>query len=264
MRERGAKINPSLGLYPDPQAGRGLIATGELEPDEALLFIPPRLQLRWWRGTEAEAAVGAAWEPPSEQLALQELVAAEVPASMWDFRLTCLLLAAQRPEGALRAAWGAYVDALPSSPPELPLLWTGGRLDEAGKKYPRVAEEASKRVVVLRAIASGLERRKADTERLFGGPVSSQDLAEAYCYACSRAVRVEGGVMAPILDLANHSARPNCALATGKGGVLALVAQRRVESGEPLSISYGPASDAQLLLDYGFTLPEGVNPYGDN
>ena len=91
MRERGAKINPSLGLYPDPQAGMGLIATGELEPDEALLFIPPRLQLRWWRGTEAEAAVGAAWEPPSEQLALQELVAAEVPASMWDFRLTCLL-----------------------------------------------------------------------------------------------------------------------------------------------------------------------------
>ena len=67
MRERGAKINPSLGLYPDPQAGMGLIATGELEPDEALLFIPPRLQLRWWRGTEAEAAAAAQRTPQQRQ-----------------------------------------------------------------------------------------------------------------------------------------------------------------------------------------------------
>lgn len=126
------------------------------------------------------------------------------------------------------------------------------------------SRQATKRLVVLRAIANSLSQKGEATVRLFGGPVESRDLATAYCYVSSRAVRVSGGLMAPLLDLANHSADPNCAIATGSGGVVAVVAQKKVEAGTPVTISYGPASDAQLLLDYGFTLPEGTNPFGAN
>ena len=133
MRARGAKINPSVSLYADPGAGMGLVATRALERDEALMLLPPRTQLRW---AEQEADVLSA-----KQGELQALVAGEVPPNLWDFRLACLLLASQREGGAMRADWGVYADSLPLQVPDLPILWTGARLDAIKDKYPHCAEE---------------------------------------------------------------------------------------------------------------------------
>jgi len=67
------------------------------------------------------------------------------------------------------------------------------------------------------------------------------------------------GALAPLLDAFNHALRPNVAPAAVEAGRYVLRASRAVARGEELSVPYGgggPLSNARLLFDYGFCLPD--------
>ncbi|GLC37013.1 hypothetical protein PLESTB_001401600 [Pleodorina starrii] len=68
-------------------------------------------------------------------------------------------------------------------------------------------------------------------------------------------------VLAPVVDLANHSNDPNCViqLTTDRSRVV-LLPQRPVAAGEPLTVDYGfDRSSLELMTDYGFVA--SANPY---
>ncbi|GFR40622.1 hypothetical protein Agub_g1204, partial [Astrephomene gubernaculifera] len=61
-------------------------------------------------------------------------------------------------------------------------------------------------------------------------------------------------VLAPVVDLANHSSDPNCVvqLTTDRSRVV-LLPRRAIKAGEPLTVDYGFArSSLELMADYGF------------
>jgi hypothetical protein len=79
----------------------------------------------------------------------------------------------------------------------------------------------------------------------------------------SRAFRVRGpshpAAMLPLIDLCNHSFRPNCEVKpSGQGGVQ-LLSLRQLLPGEPLLINYGSLPNDFLLMDYGFLVED--NPH---
>ncbi|KAG1711006.1 hypothetical protein DVH05_013726 [Phytophthora capsici] len=81
----------------------------------------------------------------------------------------------------------------------------------------------------------------------------------AYSMVSSRAFKVADAsepTLLPVIDMANHAAEnPAAHIVKTESGSFQLVALRKVEKNEPVTISYGDLSNAQLLCRYGFVLP---------
>ena len=70
----------------------------------------------------------------------------------------------------------------------------------------------------------------------------------------------DGQVMVPGIDLADHNPNPTCHLIQDRNNTFfSLIANKKIEIGDSLTINYGPLSSDELLSDYGFTVDE--NPY---
>ncbi|KAL3671656.1 hypothetical protein V7S43_003568 [Phytophthora oleae] len=84
----------------------------------------------------------------------------------------------------------------------------------------------------------------------------------AYSMVSSRAFKVADTsepTLLPVIDMANHAAEnPVAHIVKTESGSFQLVALRKVEKNEPVTISYGDLSNAQLLCRYGFVLPSLV------
>ena len=70
----------------------------------------------------------------------------------------------------------------------------------------------------------------------------------------------DGQVMVPGVDLADHNPYPSCSVTEDvtKESFL-LVASKKIQKGEALTINYGPLSSDELLSDYGFTVDNNPN-----
>uniref|UniRef100_H3GBJ5 Jacalin-type lectin domain-containing protein n=1 Tax=Phytophthora ramorum TaxID=164328 RepID=H3GBJ5_PHYRM len=81
----------------------------------------------------------------------------------------------------------------------------------------------------------------------------------AYSIVSSRAFTVadvQEPTLLPVIDMANHTAEdPVAHIVETEAGSFQLTALRKAEKGEPVTISYGNLSNAQLLCRYGFVLP---------
>ena len=79
--------------------------------------------------------------------------------------------------------------------------------------------------------------------------------------ASSRAFKILGDQpsMLPLIDLCNHSFKPNCELRGSQDGTASLVASQDIPKDTPIDISYGNLSNTMLLQDYGFIVKE--NPH---
>ncbi|KAL4144507.1 hypothetical protein PRNP1_013636 [Phytophthora ramorum] len=81
----------------------------------------------------------------------------------------------------------------------------------------------------------------------------------AYSIVSSRAFTVadvQEPTLLPVIDMANHTAEdPVAHIVKTEAGSFQLTALRKAEKGEPVTISYGNLSNAQLLCRYGFVLP---------
>ena len=71
---------------------------------------------------------------------------------------------------------------------------------------------------------------------------------------------VDGQVMVPGIDLADHHPNPSCSVINDlESNAFLLTANRKIFKGESLTIDYGPLSSDELLSDYGFTVES--NPH---
>ena len=99
------------------------------------------------------------------------------------------------------------------------------------------------------------------------------------------AAEAEGGALVPLLDIANHFRKPResaweavdveapaamgaASEDTARGGdsgkSIVVTALRSFDPGDPIRISYGARGNAELLLRYGFTIPDNTEPDGSS
>ena len=71
---------------------------------------------------------------------------------------------------------------------------------------------------------------------------------------------IDGQVMVPGIDLADHDSNPSCFIIEDRNkSYFSLISNTKINKGSCLSIDYGPLSSDELLSDYGFTVDN--NPY---
>ena len=285
----GGFVHPALRAVDRGEAGVGLTLAEPAAAGAVLVAIPPRLQITTARLAGDEAAA----------------VELEVPPNKWDVKLALALLTvlhdansvghapsapvappptrgfgAAPPKPQQRGsgvAWQTYADTLPDSLASLPLFFTGAMLREFEAEFPAVTGEVGGRVQLLKSVASALPKQGAFAD------LNLRKLAWAFGIVSSRAVRLHGageaGVLAPLLDLANHdfdasaqvqrlgdqkqasSAAVPPAVAKMPGDSACLVATRPLEAGEDVTLTYGAMSNADLILEYGFRVPN--NPHDE-
>lgn len=242
----------------DGPNGRGLFAAKDFEPGEPLLAVPLGLCVLVERA-EAISVPGASWaELTSGKVEGFERMQTfhETYPLPWSIRASLALL--DLVDGSGGRFWQQYASLLPA--PEdysLPLVLPDELLDLMADET--LAEESREQRRELFAMcpslaeadgSDGLERRGA-----------------LWAAACVRsrgfALGDELFAVAPFLDMANHTARPNAEVGTqaitrlggAPTGNLQLVATRPIKAGEEVTISYGPAlTNEQLFTRYGFTL----------
>ncbi|EFJ38370.1 hypothetical protein SELMODRAFT_402223 [Selaginella moellendorffii] len=97
------------------------------------------------------------------------------------------------------------------------------------------------------------------------GKVSLEDLKHVYATVFSRSLAIGEDstlVMIPMLDFFNHNATSFAKLSfNGLLNYAVVTADRDYAENDQIWINYGDLSNAELALDYGFTVPE--NPYDE-
>ena len=248
----------------DGPNGRGLFAAKDFEAGEPLLAVPLGLCVLAERN-EAISAPRSAWS---------DLMAGDVEGFPrlqtfhemyplpWSMRASLALL--DLVEGHGGKFWQQYVELLPA-PEEygLPLVLDEEELalmaDEALAEESRIQRQelfAACPSLAESDGSQGLDRR---------GALWAAASVRSRAFALSD----ELFAIAPFLDMANHSARPNAEVGTqavsrlggAPKGNLQLVATRRIAAGEEVLISYGPTlTNEQLFVRYGFTLSDPAPP----
>eukprot|EP00968_Pinguiococcus_pyrenoidosus_P018121 scaffold1857_cov247-Pinguiococcus_pyrenoidosus.AAC.4 len=274
------RLSISRARLPEtPYAQWGLRLRGAAERGEVLASVPASACIR---GVSTEKDV-------PEKLAH---ILDELPLSDWRQRLAIMLLRkSSAPECLLRD----FADHCPLSPPGTIM----GSLDPdtlQGLHDPYLRARSEERMEMLRQMSIELTSALDDMRRFglldFSGP-RDFELAAAWAVNCaaSRAFvpqafsqdvgAVPKGISAaaaaasptapdasetlliPVFDMLNHvsdAASSTCTIRYGAdGSAVELVAVRSIEDGEALTAFYGPLSNDDLLVDFGFVDSENAH-----
>ena len=138
----------------------------------------------------------------------------------------------------------AHKESLPG-PPDVLTRWPDEAIDALGD--PELASEADAIFFWRDAQwAAHLERHPGDDER--------EAYIDALDLVCSRTVRCGSSlVLAPLLDMANHS--PDGCSYKCEGDSVALYTSRALAEGDEVCLDYGSRPNSEWLLHYGFLPP---------
>jgi hypothetical protein len=178
--------------------------------------------------------------------------------------------------------WSAYLDSLPESSAfdALPRRWTSQQLELlTGSPLLRRIEKAREGVLKDYQAAKDLWKEKhADSDDV--DFPSLQAFSDRMAAVSSRAFEGMKGfeefggkegdtTMIPLLDLCNHhrghNVRKNLSYRyEQEQGAIVVRAAEAVHAGDVLRITYGAQGNAQLLLNYGFCIPNNHEPDGSS
>lgn len=215
----------------DSYGGRGLFATQKFQMDGVIAMLPR--SLRWGQSHACQL------------LAL--------PKSTPDLTALTLLILHLRRENHV------YARCLPRQE-----HFTNAMLmsKDAEASWGRIGQSYVHAIRRVRSIAEGCQgyiRRvilEEDDDGALGAPFSPILLwAIAIVKSRTHAFGSKRGYwLTPVLDLVNHSQKPNAALIGGDQGQLLLQALRPIADGEEITIDYQVDDDSMLVANYGFSL----------
>ena len=161
-----------------------------------------------------------------------------------------------------------YLESLPhrSTWDALPRRWG----DDEVKKYLKGSPLLS-RVMKSKEGVRGDYEQLCDVWKGDNKP-SFDKFNDMLCAVTSRAFADEskGGiiVMVPILDLCNHARgmgeKKNLTFSFSEDGSVVVKTSQNIKKDEGLRLTYGAQSNSQLLLNYGFTIPNNIEPDGSS
>ena len=156
--------------------------------------------------------------------------------------------------------WKNWIRMLPQDYSEFPLFWSDADIDwlDGSPLKSKIIETNTKLKADYDLIANAMPDFKAQ--------YSLQDYLESYACVTSRTFNhdlVKKGTAAfiPVADMINHSPDvANCEYSYGtdnEGRVGFFVrAGRYIRQGQQVFYSYGNRDNSELLMNYGFTLPD--------
>ena len=252
-----------FGVVPGFQGVSG-IATAAIGPGETVAALAPRLLLTSSAAhaqiPELRAALAASSEPRLSRAAADR-------AAVW-----CLLIH----ERALkeRSLWAPYIAILPTSATDhtvptfhhaasddVSAALAGTRMLEAVRRRLRVLDD------VYRCVVEPLLAADPSGKRFDPATWSRSALAWAAQSFWSRAIRVpmrgldnlsaEVEAMVPLVDMLNHrpGALSELSCASAAASTVRLTDGVGFAAGAQVTINYGPRSQGDLLLNFGFVLP---------
>ena len=233
-------------------SGRGLLARRQVVQDSVLITLPVRLCMTKQAALESKELKGCVKESTNEYIAI------------------ALLLISERAKGE-DSTWCRYVDVLPT-------------VEEVGPTFAWAEEdianlEGSPVVNATRSMIAKLKAEHADAVASARPPLDASIFTFeawewAFCMLFSRAIRLKSGrkgellALVPYVDFINHSPFSSAYVDARevetmfwepKMDEVVLFADRSYKKFEQVFISYGPKSNADLLLLYGFALDR--NPF---
>ena len=240
-----------FGAVPGFQ-GASAIATARIESGETVATLPERLVM--------SAAVARRRIP--ELAAHDHAASQQLTATALDRAAVWCLLIHERSLGA-RSPWAPYIAVLPKrasiTTPTLHMHREDVRLSLAGT---RLLSAVRRRERVLHDVYSFVVEPLLATDPLgtrFPAATWSRAALDwaAGCF-WSRAIRVplrgsESEAMLPLLDMLNHRPGALSTLST-RCGEVCLTDGVGFAPGEQVCLNYGARSNADLLLNFGFTL----------
>lgn len=210
------------GLALGAAHGRSLMASKEFEAGSELLVVPKAAFLR----------------PPAATPADKEKMINN------QSRLSLYILSELNGESTLKP----YLNLLPRSFKHMPELWSPDKLGLL-KDTMAAAEVEGRRQEIL-----------AQFNRLAGcTSYSFEQFTWARLVVMTRIFALPEGqeAIVPIVDMINHSTRPNCdAFYDSKREAFVVKACQRINKAEEITISYGQKPNSRLLASYGFALED--------
>jgi hypothetical protein len=238
--------------YEGEKAGRGMVANREIKEGDELFSLPMDLLL-----TKARA----------QQVMGQNVITDDLS----EYIAVALLLIRERNLGK-ESFWAPYINVLPTMEEVGPAFsWTDEQLDllSGSPVVPAAMSMRKKLEMEYAELQDGLFASHPD---MF--PPSVYDFAAfswAFTVLFSRAIRLgslstgEAIALVPYADLFNHNPFANSYIDARQTGLftkkdeVAVYSDRSYKQMEQVFISYGPKSNADLLLLYGFALDR--NPF---
>ena len=224
--------------------GYRLTAKVDLDEGDRVIELPPGVPLTLC--------------PKSDPPQLTSLVE-QVPEELWGARLGLRLLL-ERALGT-RGRHCEYVSNLPTAVQGVPMFFGQEAIEAI--QYPPVLQQVNLRSQFLVALS---QNKMGDTtSAMKGTQVDINALGWGMAATLSRAFRLRGpdepGSLLPLIDMCNHSFKPNCEVKPGLDGEGAVLrALKPIEMGDELLICYGPSlNNDDLFLDYGFIIDPNLN-----
>ena len=264
LRAHGA-IAPKLRIGSSPIGGLGTFATGDIASGEAILSVPKKLMIT---GEKAPKEL-------TRHAAIAELL--ESSNELSNILPVMLALLAEADKGN-SSFYAPYIATLPTAV-DNPLAYSKEQRAELDGTLaaPLLKNNAqlvkSSAAAAVKACADGPPRPPGrDCKSVYG----EARMMWALVTVRSRGVLRDLGdgnkagprlAMVPLLDILNHEVPPAELHAADdvakplKGGGLTLNAARRFAKGDEVVWTYGAKPNYGLLLEGGFALPPGENPY---
>ncbi|KAH7278672.1 hypothetical protein KP509_38G051800 [Ceratopteris richardii] len=164
--------------------------------------------------------------------------------------------------------WWPYICNLPQRF-NVPFFFTGPEITNL--QYPPVIYQVKRRCRALLDLEKELRNILTEVpsnQHPFGGQeVNASSLGWAMAAVSSRAFQMHNSkgsarLMLPLIDMCNHSFSPNARIIqqeSKEGTSFSVIADRHLEEGADILLTYGALSNDILLLDYGFVVAE--NPH---
>ena len=212
---------------------RALVATRDIARGSHAIDVPASLLLTL--GTAMKSRAGLALAPIADRLHPRSILATHLILSRRD-----------------RTFPYRYVDTLPSSQDDHPVLCSEELFRAlAGTSAGTIAAQIKATIQADHQQISNCLPMK--------DMVDLEEFRWAFCNVLSRTFNVKLGtgefqlVMTPVVDLLNHSDRPNCLMVTSADRIH-VEALHDIKRGDELTISYGELPNIALLAIWGFCL----------
>lgn len=234
----------SVGVGALGHEGLGLVATQRHKKGASLVKLPAACQLQIREDTHP---------------ALLDLID-KIPPEIWGARLAVNLLA-ERLAGQ-QSYFVPYISQLPIGFPGLPMFFNSQSI--AALQYvPAINQIKFRNKWMISYVGEHLAPNSGDAVAA-DHPLAFQTLDAnvmgwAFAAVTSRAFRVRPGgspAMMPLIDMCNHSSKPNAEVRAMSKGAVELYALRDLSAGESVTFNYGADLQNDMwLLDYGFVVP---------
>ncbi|KAF4319729.1 hypothetical protein BBO99_00003486 [Phytophthora kernoviae] len=236
-------IDPVATLASYGDDDRSIVARCELQPDLVLVALNS--------GTYLNGSDWLEQYSGDDKVKLQETMSA---MQLSGTLRTTMALLAEYTRGE-KSDFSGYIQQLPTDI-SLPLTWNA--------KYHEMLKHTTASPIiddklVLKMYSSYAEPLEKSFPTIWPSEVSTLErFMWAYSVVSSRAFKIAGEqepTLLPVIDMANHAVEnPAAHIVRADDGSFQLTTLRKVEKNEPVTISYGDLSNAQLLCRYGFVL----------